>query len=124
MVAPLLIVLAFGVVDVGRLIYTQIQLNDVAQEGTIYGAYFPDDPTAVRQRVIDSAGSLTLTEKDIRVRCPDSGNTIRVRVRTEVNAITPFFAGRSFTLKAAQEGDLLTDDANCVPSWWVDWFDS
>ena len=121
LVIPVLIVLAFGVIDVGRLIYTQIQLNDVAQEGTIYGAYFPGDPTAIRQRVIDSAGNLTLTEQNVRVRCPDwPDGSIRIRVRTTLTAITPFFAGRTFTLTAAQEGDILTDDENCVPSWWVD----
>ena len=123
LVVPLLIIFAFGTIDVGRIIYTKINLNDVAQEGTIYGAYYPDDPTAIRQRVIDSASNLTLTEQDVRVRCPDwPDGSIRVRVRTTLTAITPFFAGHSFTLTAAQEGDILTDDVDCVPSWWVDLF--
>ena len=112
---PLLIILAFGILDVGRAIYTKINLNDVAQEGTIYGAYYPSDPATVRQRVVDSATNLSLTTSDVTVTCPATPKAIKVSVTTDLKTITPFFFGKTFTLTASQEGDLLTDVA-CVAS--------
>ena len=38
---PLLLILVFGIVDVGRLVFTQMTLHDASQEGSIYGAYNP-----------------------------------------------------------------------------------
>ena len=116
LVIPLLVVLTLGLIDVGRVIYTKINLNDVAQEGTIYGAYFPGDPAAIQQRVVDSATNLNVTTTDVTVTCPSSPEAIKVSVTTQLTSITPFFSGKTFTLTATQEGDLLTDDVDCVAS--------
>ena len=116
LVTPLLIVLAFGVLDVGRAFYTQIQMNDVAQEGVVYGAYSPGDVAAVQERVVGSATNLSITTSDVTVTCPLWPEAIKVSVTTNLKSISPFFFGKTFTLTASQEADLLTDDVACVAS--------
>jgi hypothetical protein len=115
-VLPLLVVLVFGIVDVGRLIYTKMTLHDAAQEGSIYGSYNPGTATDVQDRVVDSMTNLELATDDVVIACPPSTDTIRVTVTKEMTMITPVFAGRSMTLSATEEGTLLTSDVACEPT--------
>ncbi len=112
---PLLIILVFGIIDVGRLVFTKMSLHDAAQEGSIYGAYNPGDADVVQARVVDSNTNLELETGDVVVACPGSVDTIRVTVSKEMTMITPIFTGRVVTLTSTVEGDLLSDDS-CTPS--------
>ena len=112
---PLLLVLVFGIVDVGRLVFTQMTLHDASQEGSIYGAYNPGNASEVQTRVVESMDNLSLATDDVVVECPSGSDTIRVIVSTDVTMITPLFTGRTVTLTSTVEGDLLSDTA-CDPS--------
>lgn len=66
MVLPILILLVMGVIDVGRVIFAHVALQEATQEGAIYGAYNPlagascnaaCQRQAVRDRVIGSSSS-------------------------------------------------------------------
>ena len=116
-VLPLLLILLFGIVDVGRLVFTKMTLHDAAQEGSLYGAYNPGDPSAVQSRVVDSMDNLALTTSNVVVQCPDPpGAVIRVTVEKTTTMFTPFFTGRTVTLSSTVDGDVLSDDIVCVPS--------
>ena len=112
---PLLLIFVFGIIDVGRLVFTQMTLHDAAQEGSIYGAYNPGNASNVQTRVVESMDNLSLTIDDVVVVCPATTDTIRVIVTTDVTMITPLFTGRTVTLTSTIEGDLLSDAA-CDPS--------
>ena len=53
-VLPLLMVMVFGAMDVGRLYFEQVALADAAQEGAFYASFEPDDHTKTTTRVIES----------------------------------------------------------------------
>ena len=112
---PLLLIFVFGIIDVGRLVFTQMTLHDAAQEGSIYGAYNPGNALNVQTRVVESMDNLSLATEDVVVVCPASTDTIRVIVTTDVTMITPLFTGRTVTLTSTIEGDLLSGTA-CDPS--------
>lgn len=108
---PLLIVLLFGIIDVGRLVFTKMTLHDAAQEGSIYGAYNPSDASNVQLRVVEAMDNLGLVTADVVVECPGGTDTIKVTVTKDVSMITPMFTGRTVTLTSTVEGDLLSDDS-------------
>jgi Flp pilus assembly protein TadG len=114
---PLLLILLFGIVDVGRVVYTKITLHDAAQEGSVYGAYNPGNATQVQTRVVESMDSLSLATSDVTITCPNPpGGVIRVTVQTDVSMFTPLFTGWTVTLSSSVDGDVLTNDATCSPS--------
>jgi Flp pilus assembly protein TadG len=116
-VLPLLVFLAFGIIDVGRVLFTHIAVQEATQEGALYGSFSPNDPTAVRQRVIESLESPVLDPGDIAVTCP-SVDRIAVAVTHDVQLLTPIASdwfGGSFTLTKTVTGHVFSQDA-CVPS--------
>lgn len=111
LVLPLLVVLAFGVIDLGRLLFTQIALHEAAQEGSLYASTHPDDPTGTRTRVIESTDSPELELSDVTVDCP--GAQVRVRISYDIDLITPVLGGGTVTLDAEVSGDNFTS-ASCI----------
>lgn len=55
MVLPILVLLVMGVIDVGRLIFAHVALQEATQEGAIYGAYKPSPRDDIRTRVTGSS---------------------------------------------------------------------
>ena len=110
LVLPLLVVLAFGVIDLGRLLFTQIALHEAAQEGSLYASTHPDDPAGTRVRVVESTDSPVLELSDVAVDCP--GDQVRVRISYDIDLITPVLGGGSVTLDAEVTGDNFTS-ASC-----------
>ena len=106
-VLPLLIVLAFGIVDVGRLLFTQITLNESVQEGTLYAASHPDDPNGARLRVVDSLDDSIIEIADVTVTCP-TATTIEVSLTHDVTLLSPWVSGAVVTLDAAVESDIFS----------------
>jgi hypothetical protein len=120
MFLPLLLVLVMGIVDVGRAMYTLVAIQEAAQEGALYGAYKPDDSTAVEERAIKSIDSPTLTTADVTVFCP-AARVIEVHVEHELELITPLIGqwfGGSITLQRNVSGDVVeaTGTKSCSPS--------
>ena len=89
-VVPLLLLIVFGVLDLGRVFFAAITIANAAREGARYGMLYPSDTAgivaAVRQEAQTSGIDLTdpaITA--ITVSCPDvagcgSGRPIRVTV--------------------------------------------
>lgn len=104
MVASFLLILVFGVIDVGRVLFTRIAIVDAAQEGTVFAAFedevggAPLDRTHIENRVIAAVDNPTLTAADITVTCfvDASGDrtayAVEVRVQYDVDLVTPFLS--------------------------------
>ena len=111
-VAPLLIVMVFGVIDLGRLIYTRITLHEAVQEGSIYASTNPDDPNGTIFRVVESVDNPAIDPANVTVECPS--DTIRIATTHDMALVTPLFRGRTVTLTAEVTTDIFSSD-DCVP---------
>ena len=95
----ILLVLMFGIIDLGRALFTASNLVSAAREGARYGAAYPTnppDPDSVKLRVINhfsSFGGPALTAANITVTpLPASGppyESVRVTVTYPFTWITP-----------------------------------
>ncbi|MPZ23852.1 MAG: pilus assembly protein [Dehalococcoidia bacterium] len=90
LVLPLLLVLAFGIMDFGRALQAYVTINNAAREGARTGSITPSTGT-IQNTVRDSAGDFG-DDVDINVSYPDgneSGGSVRVRVEYDYTMITP-----------------------------------
>ncbi len=110
---PILIVLLFGVIDYGRLLYTRIALHEAVQEGSIYAATHPDDPNGTRLRVIDNVDNPALSLDDITVGC--IGSTIHISVAHNMSLIAPIIGPDTITITANVTTDRFSSNT-CIPS--------
>ena len=110
---PLLALLTFGVIDVGRILFTNIAIQGAAQEGAMYGSFVPD-PGAVRQRVMESLDSPRLGPGAVAVSCP-TPEKIKVTITHDLELLTPFLSGSfggTVTLTRAVSGHVFSE-ATC-----------
>lgn len=116
-VIPILFIMVFGAMDVGRLYFEQVALADAAQEGALYASFEPDDHTKTQTRVLESLNDPQVTAADVVVLCP-GGARIVVAVTKEVQHLNPFFKpfwGDSTTLRGLVEGEVHSTAA-CDPT--------
>lgn len=116
-VIPLLFIMVFGAMDVGRLYFEQVALADAAQEGALYATFEPDDHTKTQTRVLESLNDPSVTAADVDVFCP-GGDRIIVTVTKEVQHLSPFFRpfwGDTTTLRGYVEGEVHST-ATCDPT--------
>jgi Flp pilus assembly protein TadG len=59
MVLPILLLLVMGVIDVGRIIFAHLALQEATQEGAIYAAYKPNPRSDIQMRVRTSSGAIS-----------------------------------------------------------------
>jgi len=105
--AIFLVLMACGIVDLGRGIFTSIGLRDAAQEGAIYASFEPSDREAIIQRVIQSVEHPELDESDVTIDCTEDGR-VSVEVRHELDLITPVIGqmmGGSLDLERSHIGE-------------------
>jgi len=80
---PLLLLIAFGVLDLGRLFHAAITITNAAREGARYGTFHPDDVAGIigaAQGEAQSSG-IDLPSSTISVTCPEGcGSGLAVRV--------------------------------------------
>lgn len=100
-VAIFLLILTFGVIDVGRALFTRIAVLEAAQEGAVFAAFEDDvggtplSGTHIEQRVIAAVDDPELTPDDIEVTCrvdttgSRSSYEIEVTVTHTIDMITP-----------------------------------
>ena len=112
-VAPILIVLLFGVVDFGRLAFTKINLNDAVQEGSIYASTHPGDTSDIQDRVVGSVDSPQIVKSTVVITCPS--DKLKVAVTHQMTTIVPLILPDTFTLTAEVTTDLFTD-SSCAAS--------
>ncbi len=53
LVLPVMLLITFGAVDVGRVFFDYVALRNAAMEGAVYGAKHPDATAEIKQRVKD-----------------------------------------------------------------------
>lgn len=94
----ILLVLMFGIIDLGRALFTANNLTSAAREGARYGAAYPTnppDPDSVRLRVkthFSAFGGPALTDANIQVTPLPAGGpfeSVRVTVTYPFTWITP-----------------------------------
>lgn len=109
--AVFLFILVTGIVDLGRAIFTNISIQEAAQEGASYAA-FQENVTVVqiRQRAVDSTSAPALTTSDVSVACntesksKKNGTRVTVTVSYDLDLITPYVGqwfGGGLTLSKA-----------------------
>lgn len=111
--AVFLVILVTGIIDIGRAIFTDIAIQEAAQEGAFYGAFEPGVTVAqIEQRAVDSTSSPALTTGDVTVGCVSetkskkNGTRITVTVNHRLQLITPiigpWFGGEMELEKTAE----------------------
>lgn len=109
-VAMILIVLATGVADLGRAIFTFIGVQDAAQEGAMYASYHPDDFDRIRERAIDSIDYPTMDPTAVAVACSADDKMVTVTVTHTVDMVTPVISqllGDEVELSRSFTGEVL-----------------
>ncbi len=118
-ILPLLLVVLFGVFDLGRLYFSTITLTSAAREGSRYLSVNPDDigntpPFSYTLSIViqEAANSgISLTSGNITVTCPnsdfddycDSGGTAVVSVTHDFNLILGWLLPSPISITRAAE---------------------
>jgi Flp pilus assembly protein TadG len=114
-VTVFLLILVMGIIDIGRALYTNISIQEAAQEGAYFGA-FQDDATVagIQQKAVNSTDSPALVAGDVTVNCTTvtkskkNGTRVEVTVTHELDLVTPFvgqWLGGAMTLTKTAEAE-------------------
>ncbi|NNC91061.1 MAG: pilus assembly protein [Acidimicrobiia bacterium] len=118
-VAPLLFVLALGIVDMGRALALSVTVSEAAQEGVIFAGHDPSDPDAIVSRVIFSATDPKLEPDQVTVTCLTApSDHVSVTVDYQLDLMTPLIAdlvGGTVDLSKTVTGEIFSEDP-CVGS--------
>ena len=118
-IAPLLFMLALGIVDMGRALALSVTVSEAAQEGVIYAAYQPSETGDIVSRVMFSATDPKLEADQITVTCLVAPTDhVSVTVDYELELITPLIAdllGGKVNLSKTVTGEIFSEDP-CVGS--------
>ena len=92
-----LLVLLAGILDIGRVLFVFIEMNDAAEEGTIYGALNPTDTIGIESRVrdyaeapVDLSDSTAVQVAINTIGGTCAGHAIEVTVSYDFTLATPF----------------------------------
>ncbi len=114
LMAPFLILLAFGIIDLSRALYTDITINEAAQEGAIFASFDVRTATEVRDQIIASVDNPDLSGADtvITYSCPTgpkNPDDFTITVTHVYPLITPVGAwlGGSVTLHSEIDGEIF-----------------
>ena len=107
---PLLMLVAFGVLDLGRLFHSSITIANAAREGARFGTFDPfDSPGIVAATQAEAQGSgINIPAIAIAVSCPDgacgSGLPVRVTIQYPFQLVMGFiFPDPNLTLGGEAE---------------------
>lgn len=102
LVFPLMLLLIFGLIDLGRLVYANNALSEAAREGARYGsvqARSAADISGIEAYTVNQVagiGGVTATATCIRpgtvVRACGPSDTLEVEAKVQVSMITPIIA--------------------------------
>jgi Flp pilus assembly protein TadG len=68
-ILPIMMFIMLGILDVGRLFFSYIQITSAVREGAGYGAHLPDETTKIVDKVVASASGLGVTASNVTVTC-------------------------------------------------------
>ena len=115
LVFPLLILILLGTVDVGRIFYVTVSLNDAAEEGAIYAATAPTDTAEIKERAANaSMGLVTIAEDDVTSAYASltAGAPVTVTVEYDFTFYMPlaqtFFSGDTITLRGRAVNSIIS----------------
>lgn len=111
-VTVLLFFLVAGIADLGRALFTNIGVQDAAQEGTLYGSFRPGSTEDIIERAADATDFPVLDASDIQVNCDSSDDTISVTVSHDMEMFTPIIGhvlGGSITLQHTFTGQVFSE---------------
>jgi Flp pilus assembly protein TadG len=106
-VSIFLVLLAFGIVDIGRAIFSGISVEEAAQEGAAFAAFTDQVAGAtvtadqIKARVVSAVSQPVIDPNRISVSCQTDprpkkdGTRVTVAVAHQVTLLTPFM-GRFF----------------------------
>lgn len=80
---PVLLLISFGVLDMGRLFHASITITNAVREGARYGTFDPSDVSGIINATYAEAQSsgIDLSSSTITVSCPEGcGSGLAVRV--------------------------------------------
>ncbi len=93
LLAPIVLFILMGLLDVGRAFYVQVTLEDMASEGATYAAIRPYDAQGIWRRAAEASGGLiTVHPSNVDVEYPPMlyrGAPITVTVRYNFRFLTP-----------------------------------
>lgn len=116
LVVPLLLLLVLGITDFARALFTNIAVEEAAQEGGLYASYFPGVPADIQQRVVDSVDDIALAPGDITVTVDCTNYQATVTVDHDYPIITPvgkLFLGDTVSLSTTVASIVFAED-DCV----------
>lgn len=90
--APVLILALLLAVDLGRVLFSYIQITNAAREGAAYGITHPDDEPGVRARAIQETNAQSQFGESgllITVTCTPSGSLVPADCRTAYTSSVP-----------------------------------
>src|SRR5713226_5721761 len=95
---PVLMLILFGILDLGRLFFAAIAITNAARDGARYGIEHPTDVSGIQARVqAEIAGTGIVLDPTLITRvCPSgcgSGTPIRVEVTYNLQLILPGILG-------------------------------
>jgi Flp pilus assembly protein TadG len=105
LVAPILLLLFMGTVDVARLLFASVALEEATQEGALYAAYSPFPSGPIQTRVTSSSNADEVSGATVTVVCattPAPG-TVTVSSQYPYPLITPWISdllGNTVTIRA------------------------
>lgn len=109
-VLPLLLLVAFGVLDLGRIFHSAITITNAAREGARYGMIHSDDMDGITAATLAEAqnSGIDLSTSIIDVTCPEGcGSGLPIQVTVQYNftfLMTGFvFPESNFTIVRSAE---------------------
>jgi Flp pilus assembly protein TadG len=94
---PIFLMVVFGTVDFGRVIFTYAELVNGVREGARYGKVHCSETDAIKSVVIDRAPGLGLTPADVTVGnvggCAPPAGKLTVGATTTFTTVTQNFLG-------------------------------
>ncbi len=85
LVVPLLMLIVFGVLDLGRVFYASVTIANAAREGARYAMFFPGDTAGIR----------TATEREAE----NSGVDLTDPAKATIDVGCPFGCGRGLPIR-------------------------
>jgi len=91
LILPVLVLMLFSILDLGRGIYAYSVVSNSAREGARYGTIAPTDVAGIENATRNAAIALNPDELTVQVALP-TDDTIRVSVTFNFRLVTPLVA--------------------------------
>lgn len=111
----LLLLLALGIIEYAFAIYTNIGVQEAAEDGILYLAQNPTDTAGARERIKETSTRVTLLDSEIVITCPTS-SSVRLDIDHDHDFITGILApivGNDINLHTDLTSEVFSSDT-CV----------